>query len=536
MTNKPAFITQTEALFNRLSTFQIAVLFTLITIIVRFPFWFLDVINWDETTFVIMARSILDGHLLYTDLWDIKPPLAFYNVAAFSLLFGETAFTARVIGAVCVALSAFFVFMIIRKITTKTAAFIFSLAVIFMLSRFWNAQSLFTEHMALVPLLFAAFLTIDKETISLKRAALIGLLISAAVLVRLNLGYVAVFAGFLMLFYSEQKTLLGRITTGAVYGIAGLVPVILLIVLYGSHGELEIFYKTVVAAPLSYSGQSPIMDSFSDLGWQLIKPEKNIKFIIANMALVGALLIVIRNTKLSVQFDKLIKVLVLSVSVFYSIIASGGGHYHYLLQVVPFLAVLAAITSEFLAKWPMARTVVLVGIVAATLVNTVYSAKEYHKLVNRISSGETAFYGPSFWAAEKIKEQNVCDYSVYALSYHAVYLHLDKQPPTPLATHPSNIAWEFHVSTFYGDETVKPVDELRLILDGKPTFILKRTTETHIEQYPELKELYMERLASDYTLLDSKGNLKQYNPLLSEQEQLGIYMLNNTQTGNVACN
>lgn len=46
-------------------------------LVIRLPFFFTTVINWDESTFIIMGQSILDGHLPYTVLWDNKPPLLF---------------------------------------------------------------------------------------------------------------------------------------------------------------------------------------------------------------------------------------------------------------------------------------------------------------------------------------------------------------------------------------------------------------------------------------------------------------------------
>ncbi len=51
----------------------------LLTIAIRLAFLFPAVINWDESTFILMGQSILDGHLPYTNLWDIKPPLAFVS-------------------------------------------------------------------------------------------------------------------------------------------------------------------------------------------------------------------------------------------------------------------------------------------------------------------------------------------------------------------------------------------------------------------------------------------------------------------------
>ena len=36
-----------------------------ITILVRLPFFFPAVIDWDESTFVLIGQSVVDGHLPY---------------------------------------------------------------------------------------------------------------------------------------------------------------------------------------------------------------------------------------------------------------------------------------------------------------------------------------------------------------------------------------------------------------------------------------------------------------------------------------
>jgi len=45
--------------------------------------FFPAVIDWDESTFILMGQSIIDGHLPYVKLWDLKPPGAFAFYAFF---------------------------------------------------------------------------------------------------------------------------------------------------------------------------------------------------------------------------------------------------------------------------------------------------------------------------------------------------------------------------------------------------------------------------------------------------------------------
>ena len=36
-----------------------------------------EVIDWDETDFILMGNSFYEGNLPYTELWDLKPPVHF---------------------------------------------------------------------------------------------------------------------------------------------------------------------------------------------------------------------------------------------------------------------------------------------------------------------------------------------------------------------------------------------------------------------------------------------------------------------------
>ena len=47
----------------------------------RLPYFFVDVIDWDESTFILMGHSLLKGFLPYTHLWDLKPPAIFFLFA-----------------------------------------------------------------------------------------------------------------------------------------------------------------------------------------------------------------------------------------------------------------------------------------------------------------------------------------------------------------------------------------------------------------------------------------------------------------------
>lgn len=142
----------------------IAIYFFLITITIRLPFFFKDVIDWDESTFIIMGQSILDGHLPYTELWDLKPPGAFLIYAIFIIVFGKSIISIRFAGALCVALTSFFTYLIGKSLWNNRVGILAGTLSILMSSFFPSGQSTMTEHVALVPFVAALTLLVSQKT------------------------------------------------------------------------------------------------------------------------------------------------------------------------------------------------------------------------------------------------------------------------------------------------------------------------------------------------------------------------------------
>lgn len=71
---------------TKLNIITAVVLIFLINFYYRSFTFYYSTIDWDELTYFIMGKSILDGFLPYRDYWDLKP-LGIYLVHAFTLLF-----------------------------------------------------------------------------------------------------------------------------------------------------------------------------------------------------------------------------------------------------------------------------------------------------------------------------------------------------------------------------------------------------------------------------------------------------------------
>ena len=81
-----------------------------------------EVIDMDESTFILMASHVLDGHLPYVELYDNKPPMLFLLFAGAMQAFGESLLVVRLFGAFCLWVSCLAVFAIAARHTTRIHA------------------------------------------------------------------------------------------------------------------------------------------------------------------------------------------------------------------------------------------------------------------------------------------------------------------------------------------------------------------------------------------------------------------------------
>lgn len=81
-----------------------------------------EIIDWDESTFILMAADVLRGNLPYVELFDAKPPMMFLALAGAIAVFGESLVTVRVFGDVCLFLICIATFHVGRRLTGVVAS------------------------------------------------------------------------------------------------------------------------------------------------------------------------------------------------------------------------------------------------------------------------------------------------------------------------------------------------------------------------------------------------------------------------------
>jgi 4-amino-4-deoxy-L-arabinose transferase-like glycosyltransferase len=74
-----------------------------------------SVIDHDESTYIVIARELLEGKIFYIDVWDTKPPGIFLIFMGILKLGGVSVVAVRVAAAIFIAFTAFFLFLAARR-------------------------------------------------------------------------------------------------------------------------------------------------------------------------------------------------------------------------------------------------------------------------------------------------------------------------------------------------------------------------------------------------------------------------------------
>jgi 4-amino-4-deoxy-L-arabinose transferase-like glycosyltransferase len=488
------------------SVLLVAVYLLLLTTAVRLPFFFRDVINWDESTYILMGQSLLDGHLPYTDFWELKPPLLFLFYALFISIFGKSIISIRIAGALCVALVSFLTYLVGKTLWNHQVGIVGATLFIVMSSLLPTGQATMTEHIALVPLVSAfTLLVMQKPTARILFFA--GILMAIASMVRLNLAYVAVIVGFFAVLEKPLRPRYYILQRGLAYAAGSCLVIALTYLPYLVAGQPQIWWLSVILAPLSYANsQLSISEAFRQhtryIGTSLANIWGSL-FGISVLVWMGGLagipyLLAQWSNASQEQRRGVILLFLFFVGTALSILKGGAAFSHYLIQLVPFMALAAAVLLNALLvsrfRWLTTGFVVL--LLAVSLKPIIV---EYQSLTSRIVAQKTLTYGPTYEIAAYLSQENPSKEPIYMMTDHIVYWFLDAKPLSKFV-HPSVIAKEYLLKILVGADT-STEKEMAKILAQKPKFIVKKKYIWYLRNKIATKLLLEENLRTQYNLV-----------------------------------
>lgn len=422
----------------------------------------------DEVTFTIVAQSVLRGALPYELALDNKPAGFFYILSGVMALFGQNSTVVRVFGGVTVFATAVVLLDVCRRyVSLGLAAGFAALFVVAQAGDIGNSTKSELIANLFVLLSLVAFVRWPGRN---RASFAAGILVSAAVLCRTNLAYLALGLALLHLAAVVWPVKLGLRRTGIIaLGLGGLIPLALLMLPYALRSELHLLWIGAVETAFSQASAS----GGGVVGRLIMLPHSFVRIL---PGAAGLLLMVagigiwqLRKT-LRVRPDLgrdawLAAFYVAAIE--FSILMSGTFYNHYMLQVLAPLLVLCAIGLAG-AQWDWrhwATRLTALGIAASVL----WFAPQGVLLVWQQVRGEVA--RPIEVAAEFIATDLSPGEKVWATgSTHLILVYLNRDPILPVAAFPSNLTKDVIVEPLVAAGLMPP-DGAHAALALRPRYI-----------------------------------------------------------------
>lgn len=480
----------------------IALFFFVLTIFVRLPFFFRDVINWDESTYILIGQSFLDGYSPERDYWSFRG----YPYALFILMFGKSIISIRFAGALCVAIVSFFLYLIGSTLSNQRTGILAGTFFILLSSLWGTGQATMSEHIALVPLIGALLLLVKNKHTPLI-LFWVGVLMTMATIVRLNLGYVTLITGVYVVLETSPKSWTKFIKSAIAYSTGSLLVICLSLIPYALVGVIQLWWTHNISFALNYSGsQMSMIDAF-------LKHINSIFSSFTNKSLAGISILVwlgglagfVRGfwqwkNASSEKRRTLLLLTIFLLSTILSIVKGGAAYNHYLIQLVPFFALYSAIFLDtFLLS--RAKGVIITVVSLVLLISFQPIVGNYRWRIARFIEHGGINYGDSYAIAKYLKKYEHLDNDLYIMgNYHIAYLLTNSMPITTTTVHPSTIGKEYVLESFVGKKTTTK-QELARILAQKPKFIIKGKNVWYLARKKEAQLLLENTLENEYKLV-----------------------------------
>ncbi|GAA0771919.1 glycosyltransferase family 39 protein [Roseibium denhamense] len=436
-----------------------------------------EVLDWDESSFALMAQSVSRGNLPFVELFDLKPPVMFFALGAWITLFGESLLAIRLFGDLCLIVIVVFTYGTARRLVSPVYAGVGALLLVVLSGSFF-AQHTQTEHLAMAFLMPAIWLLTGNRP-GLFACVLAGALVALAVLTRSNLALVPIAIGLVLLLDIRAKSLSEVAAKLASYCLGGLCVLGLIVATYWVGDELPTLKLALIDVPLAYSGRSDgsVLNTIRlhAVFWGGRILHDPLVYVPATLLLGGITLLValkpMKFIRLGERAPKVIPVVIAVLVAIGVLLVLGGVAYpHYWNQLLPLFGVLLACACALVRHFRIA--VLSVGTACLVMVLAVVS----QKLPSAISAfhnwKDGSFDYPILKVAKAIEADSEGPHSVWALNYHLVHFYLGAPLLSRGLTHPANIfpPSSIHDALSLGGYIDR--DEIGRVMEAQPKYLV----------------------------------------------------------------
>lgn len=474
--------------FSKIKDRSVFLVLSLITFFIRFPFFFRDYIDRDESTFILLGQSWADGFLPYTQLWDLKPPLTFAFFAAIITVFGKSFIAIRISGVILVLLTAYFTYKIALTQLPKKASLLVGVFCVFLLSLFGSLQGVMSEHICIAFFVIALYLLVSKRFLSW--IFLSGLFMGISVMVKLNMAFPIFFIGLYLIYESFFLKKHINLLHVILFGTGVLAVIFTTILPYYLSNQTIVWWESVVLAPLKYT-----------------EARRYSIFKLAPIFLITGLFLAycFKSKCLDFKNRTVQLLLVVIAGVLVSFIKGGRVNGHYLIQIHPMLLIIVAIaihnlTVRYKPKMPTYLAFLILLVPAESYL-------EYANIIQNKYKYNTYFNGEGFTVPRYIKDNQLETENILFFEYHIGYWNLSTLPPTIASTHPSNICRD-ELFSFYDNPRKNSLKELKYIMEElqPKTVVIRKGRRILDKKEVEENEYIDSYLATHYSKLATVEN------------------------------
>jgi hypothetical protein len=474
--------------FNWLKNTEKGVLLVLFlyAFLVRLPFFFRDYIDRDESTFILMGQSWVDGHLPFTELWDIKPPLTFFFFAIPIYLFGKSFIAIRFFGVLFVTISSFYTYKL-SAANNKKIALVVGLLAVSLQSMFGSLQGVMSEHISIAFLVPAIWLLTKNKT-SFWKVFVSGLLVGIALMVKLNLAYVALFIGLFLVYTEYQKNKsIQLLLKPIIYGTGIILTILLTFLPYYIDDLGMLWWDSVIQAPLAYAGA---------------RQYSSLKLLLYLLPFFLLLFVGWKKKIFNLKNRTVLLLIIATIGMLVAFIKGGRVNGHYLILIYPFILPLLALIDSEITKFRLPKPGLIIGILF--LLIPIESYLEYIAVFKNKIENDTFFNGEGISVPNYFVENNLDKENILYLEYHIGYWVMSINPPTKSAIQPSNILKD-EMFFAYDNPRETGEQELKYIIEQeRPSFIITRKNRRIFDKKEVAVNFYINlQLLQNYTPLDT---------------------------------
>ena len=469
----------------------------LFILIIRFPFFFTDEFNWDESTYIIIGQWIVDGNLPYLEKTAIKPPLLYYLYALFVYFSFNELYLIRFYTCFLLLINLIFLNKIFEECFKKNFNFILITSFIFS-STFIikDSNALFSENFAITFLVVSLYYFIKiKKNIDF---FILGFFISCACLVRLNLGIVPI-GIFIFFIYKFRNSLAINLSKLFLYIAGGIFAALLVFFPYIYTGNLDAAWNSIIISGSSMVENAP-NSHFGALYYLLFRKsdifdffyiESLFRLIFWISSFLGLLLLLFRF-----QNEKHIKIIIVYLCITLSIFVGSRATAHYLILLNPICSVFCAYFFLKLNPKNFYKLIYSVSILVCLFISII----QYDYIFKNYKQNGTLYNGLGFDIYSYIKKNDKSKKNnIYIYKKHIAYWFLDKYPPTDIA-HPSDINKEY-LFKGWGKFNSNKSKEMLKILETKPRYlVLNKNISNFMENFFNKNSTNYQNVIKKYTL------------------------------------